>query len=129
MTHTTKTAEDPAQQCELVGKKVMLRHPRFRAKWTVQDSGSEGAGGWAVEGLERYQVLLGYANQGRANARCLDVEQAVLASLREDNQVTASSWADHRGDRRLRRRRSGPVDYGPDLLNGVVLDNDSGDEA
>jgi len=129
LTHTLVDEEDQEKQCVLEGKKIMLRAPKYRAKWTVKDGGSEGTGGWNIEGLIRYETLLDYADQGRANPHCGPVESAVLEALREDHKVTALTWTDHKGGRRKRQRTDvPPVNIGPNLLAKVKLDDDSGDE-
>lgn len=128
LTHTLIDEEDPQRQCVLEGKKIMLRAPKFRAKWTVKDGGSDGTIGWNNEGLMRYETLLTYAKQGRASVRCLDVERAVMTAVREENGVSAMTWSDHKGGRRKRRRTEEPIDNGPNLLIDIPLDDDSGDE-
>ena len=73
-------------------KELILFGPKWKAKYSIMNAGSDPTGGWSTAGKERYLVIWNAVKFARTKATTNEMEEEVLDALRTDKGYQHKSY-------------------------------------
>lgn len=126
---TKKHKPEGAEEPTITPKNIIVYDKKYKGKYTVADGGQNKFGGFKVEGLSKFMDAKISNKEARAEPENVAKEVAVMAELRERNDITAESYDAENGASGVKRKEVLVVDKHGDAIKATDMWEDLGDES